>query len=446
MARSANNNKISFWKWLPWLLLLAMLTAFAWLFIDSQNNKKDTWEPPRAEQSPAERLQTSDKPAPVTSYHDAVARASQSVVNIYTTQVVNNHPYMDDPVLRRFFEFHGGMPQQEHGETNLGSGVIVSADGFIVTNAHVIEKADEITVAFNDGRKSRAKVIGTDPDSDLAVIKVEMSGLTPLAFRKAPIEVGDVALAIGNPFGVGQTVTQGIISATDRTGLGVNKFEDFIQTDAAINPGNSGGALVDAHGELVGINTVIFSRSGGSMGIGFAIPTGLVEQVMNAIIQDGRVRRGWLGIEVQSQLRDPTQLETTTGVEVLNVIPGSPSAKSGLQVGDVILSIDDVEMTDANTLIQYVARKSPDTILNAQVLRKNGNQQVNKQIQILLAERPVQDSPEIPLIEEPYLEEPQLDVPNSRAQEAPISDEERARLREELIELFEHDMRNRNGQ
>lgn len=440
MSRSAKTKKTSFWIWLPWLLLLAALAAFTWLFMESQSDKKETWEPPRAEQTP-EQLQPSDKPAPVTSYHNAVARASQSVVNIYTTQVVNNHPYMNDPVLRRFFEYHGGMPQQEHGETNLGSGVIVSEDGYIVTNAHVIEKADEITVAFNDGRKSRAKVIGTDPDSDLAVIKVEMNGLTPLAFRKAPIEVGDVALAIGNPFGVGQTVTQGIISATDRTGLGVNKFEDFIQTDAAINPGNSGGALVDAYGELVGINTVIFSRSGGSMGIGFAIPTALVEQVMNALIQDGRVRRGWLGIEVQSQLRDPTQLETSTGVEVLNVIPGSPSAKSGLQVGDVILSIDGVEMKDANTLIQYVARKSPDTILNAQVLRQNGSQQVTKQIQILLAERPVQETIEMPLIEEPYLEEPPMGVPDGEIQDgATMSDEERSRLREELIELFEQDM------
>ena len=156
-------------------------------------------------------------------------------------------------------------------------------------------------------------------------------------------------MAIGNPFGVGQTVTQGIISATGRTGLGVNTFEDFIQTDAAINPGNSGGALVDARGELVGINTLIFSRSGGSMGIGFAIPTALVEQVMNAIIKDGKVSRGWLGIEVLSQLRDPSQIETTTGVVVRNIIPGSPAAKSGLKVGDVILSIDGVEMTDSNT-------------------------------------------------------------------------------------------------
>lgn len=440
MSRNTNTKKTSVLTWLPWLLLVALLVAFAWLFTSYQSEQNAAWQPPRAEPTKQATQPASDTPAPVVSYHDAVARASQSVVNIYTTQVVNNHPYMDDPVLRRFFEFHGGMPEQEHGETNLGSGVIVSDDGYIVTNAHVIEKADEITVAFNDGRKSRAKIIGSDPDSDLAVIKVEMTGLTPLAFRENPIEVGDVALAIGNPFGVGQTVTQGIISATGRTGLGVNKFEDFIQTDAAINPGNSGGALVDAYGQLVGINTVIFSRSGGSMGIGFAIPTSLVEQVMNALIKDGRVRRGWLGIEVQSQLRDPTQLDTSTGVEVLNVIPGSPSAQSGLQIGDVILSIDGVEMTDANTLIQYVARKAPDTVLNAQVLRSVGNQQINKQIQIILAERPPQDTVEAPLIDQPYLEEPNAGgFTEDSGNGTPMTEEERLRLREELIELFEKD-------
>ena len=440
MSRTTNTKKTSVLTWLPWLLLVALLVAFAWLFTSYQSEQNAAWQPPRAEPTKQATQPASDTPAPVVSYHDAVARASQSVVNIYTTQVVNNHPYMDDPVLRRFFEFHGGMPEQEHGETNLGSGVIVSQDGYIVTNAHVIEKADEITVSFNDGRRSRAMIIGTDPDSDLAVIKVDMSGLTPLAFRSKPIEVGDVALAIGNPFGVGQTVTQGIISATGRSGLGVNKFEDFIQTDAAINPGNSGGALVDAYGQLVGINTVIFSRSGGSMGIGFAIPTSLVEQVMNALIKDGRVRRGWLGIEVQSQLRDPTQLDTTTGVEVLNVIPDSPSAQSGLQIGDVILSIDGVEMTDANTLIQYVARKAPDTVLNAQVLRSVGNQQVNKQIQIILAERPPQDAVETPLIDQPYLEEPSAGgFTEDSGNGTPMTEEERLRLREELIELFEKD-------
>ena len=428
-----NNNKASLLKWLPWILLLIVVAAFVWLFMSMQSTSKNAWEPPRT--TPAEQQASapiSDAPAPISSYHNAVARASQSVVNIYTTQTMAEHPYMDDPVLRRFFEYHGG-PSQEQGNTNLGSGVIVSEDGYIVTNAHVIEKADEITVAFNDGRKSRARVIGTDPDSDLAVIKVDMTGLTPLGFREEPIRVGDVALAIGNPFGVGQTVTQGIISATGRTGLGVNKFEDFVQTDAAINPGNSGGALVDAHGELLGINTVIFSRSGGSMGIGFAIPTSIVEQVMNALIKDGKVSRGWLGIEIQSQLRDPTQLETSTGVEVLNVIEGGPAAKSGLRVGDIILTIDGVEMTDANTLIQYVARKPLDTKLNAQIVRQGKNAQV----EITLEERPVQEPIERPVVmmQDGSMGQPEI---QGERQEVPMmTEEERDRMREELLQLFE---------
>jgi len=439
MSSSSNtNDKAGLLRWLPWILLLVVVTAFIWLFASMKTASEAKWEPPRttpAEQQASEPV--SDTPTPIASYHNGVARASQSVVNIYTTQTIADHPYMNDPVLRRFFEFHGG-PSEEQGNTNLGSGVIVSDDGYIVTNAHVIEKADEITVAFNDGRKSRAKLIGTDPDSDLAVIKVDMTGLTPLGFREKPTLVGDVALAIGNPFGVGQTVTQGIISATGRTGLGVNKFEDFIQTDAAINPGNSGGALVDARGELIGINTAIYSRSGGSMGIGFAIPTAIVEQVMNAIIKDGKVSRGWLGIEIQSQLRDPTQLETSTGVEVFNVVPKSPAAKSGLKVGDIILTIDGVEMTDANTLIQYVARKAPNTTLHAQILRKSKNAQVK----ILLEERPIEEPAPVPVvIQDEALggsQPPSLQAPGN--QDIPMmSEAERDRMREELLQLFERD-------
>lgn len=439
MSSSPNTtNKSAFWQWLPWLLLLLFVVISVWLFTSMKTASEAQWEPPRSESSEQQAVApVADTPAPISSYHDAVARASQSVVNIYTTQAVAEHPYVDDPVLRRFFENHGGGAQDQ-GPTNLGSGVIVSDDGYIVTNAHVVEKASEITVAFNDGRKSRAKVIGTDPDSDLAVIKVEMTGLTPLDFRELPIRVGDLALAIGNPFGVGQTVTQGIISATGRTGLGVNKFEDFIQTDAAINPGNSGGALVDANGELVGINTVIFSRSGGSMGIGFAIPTALVEQVMNALIKNGRVSRGWLGIEIQSQLRDPTQLESSTGVEVLEVVPQGPAAKSGLKLGDVILSIDGKEMTDANTLVQYVARKAPNTELNAQILR-NGK---NRQVRIMLMERPPQQEVEQPnvIFDDGFTGQGGQENYHGESQDGPMmSEEERDRMREELMKLFEQE-------
>lgn len=384
---------------LPWVLLVSILAAGAWYISNLQSaskvpalaqeeqtpnvTQKPAWQPPVSDTETKNTDTSQDAKPVVKSYHNAVAKAAQSVVNIYTTQKVK-HPYLDDPMVRQFLQFHGGIPKQD--STNLGSGVIVSADGYIVTNAHVIEQADEITVSLNDGRNSLAKLVGKDPESDLAVIKVDMQDLTPLTFRNEATKVGDVALAIGNPFGVGQTVTQGIISATGRTGLGVNTFEDFIQTDAAINPGNSGGALVDADGNLIGINTMIYSRSGGSMGIGFAIPTVIVEQVMNALISYGRVKRGWLGIEVTSQLKDPTKLDTSTGVEILNVIKGSPAAVSGLQVGDIIVSIDGVAMKDANSLVQYVARKLPNDTLQASILRMGEQVSIN----INLAERPSQ--------------------------------------------------------
>lgn len=246
----------SIWVILPWLIAL-VLAATLMLLLTKYNAIPQIYQPqiPKTEQiSPNEQGEQAWQPtfatpnthpnadtAPtIDSYHDAVSQASLSVVNIYTTQKVQN-PYMGDPILEQFFEYYGQGQEIDRGASSLGSGVIVSKDGYIVTNAHVIDKADEITVALNDGRKARAIIIGADVESDLAVIKVEMDNLIPLAFRREPIRVGDVALAIGNPFGVGQTVTQGIISATGRSGLGLTTFEDFIQTDAAINPGNSGG-------------------------------------------------------------------------------------------------------------------------------------------------------------------------------------------------------------
>lgn len=451
--------------WLPWVLLVAVLVAFLWYFITTQAHpwqSSTDWQPPReplnnhpvaiANNPNNTSEQAYPNPADkVVSYHDAVAKAAQSVVNIYTTQHVSQNPYMADPILRHFFEFYGGSPNQEHNSTNLGSGVIVSEDGYIVTNAHVIEKADEIIVALNDGRKGRATVVGTDPESDLAVIRLDMTDLKPLAFREMPIQIGDVALAIGNPFGVGQTVTQGIISATGRTGLGVNTFEDFIQTDAAINPGNSGGALVDAYGQLIGINTMIFSRSGGSMGIGFAIPIALVEQVMNALIQNGKVSRGWLGIEVQSHIKDPTQLDTTTGVQVMNVVAGGPAAQAGLRAGDIILTIDDIEMTDANRLIQYVARKLPNTVLDVQVLRQGQT----IRLPTTLAERPNQQEllsnsftlpnqlPPQTLPQEPTDTDTLADNSDqgfsqgfSQGMGNQLSEAEREQMRQRLLELF----------
>ena len=381
---------------LPWILLLLVLLAGLWMMtkpqLPWQKNQamvasQPSWQPPKSE--PVDTKKLRDNPnAAVASYHNAVAVAAQSVVNIYTTQKIEEHPYMNDPMMRRYFEYHG-IPNGESDNTNLGSGVIISQDGYIVTNSHVISKADNIIVMLNDGRKATAKVIGSDVESDLAVIKVDLTGLKPLGFREQSTQVGDVVLAIGNPFGVGQTVTQGIISATGRTDLGINTVEDFIQTDAAINPGNSGGALVDAYGQLVGINTAIFSRSGGSMGIGFAIPTEIVKLVMNGIIKDGKVHRGWLGIELQSSMKDPTKLgDDTQGVEVMNVMPNGPAAKAGLQKGDIITAMDNKPVNDANTLIQMVARKAPNSVVNLQVMRNKAQSSVN----VTLGERQPQEA------------------------------------------------------
>ena len=381
---------------LPWILLLLVLLAGLWMMtkpqLPWQKNQamvasQPGWQPPKSE--PVDTKKLGDNPnAAVASYHNAVAVAAQSVVNIYTTQKIEEHPYMNDPMMRRYFEYHG-IPNGESDNTNLGSGVIISQDGYIVTNSHVISKADNIIVMLNDGRKATAKVIGNDVESDLAVIKVDLTGLKPLGFREQSTQVGDVVLAIGNPFGVGQTVTQGIISATGRTGLGINTVEDFIQTDAAINPGNSGGALVDAYGQLVGINTAIFSRSGGSMGIGFAIPTEIVKLVMNGIIKDGKVHRGWLGIELQSSMKDPTKLgDDTQGVEVMNVMRDGPAAKAGLQKGDIITAMDNKPVDDANTLIQMVARKAPNSVVNLQVMRNKAQSSVN----VTLGERQPQEA------------------------------------------------------
>lgn len=417
---------------LPWILLLLLLLAGLWMMtkpqLPWQKNQavvasQPGWQPPKSE--PVDTKKLGDNPnAAVASYHNAVAVAAQSVVNIYTTQKIEEHPYMNDPMMRRYFEYHG-IPNGESDNTNLGSGVIISQDGYIVTNSHVISKADNIIVMLNDGRKATAKVIGNDVESDLAVIKVDLTGLKPLGFREQSTQVGDVVLAIGNPFGVGQTVTQGIISATGRTGLGINTVEDFIQTDAAINPGNSGGALVDAYGQLVGINTAIFSRSGGSMGIGFAIPTEIVKLVMNGIIKDGKVHRGWLGIELQSSMKDPTKLgDDTQGVEVMNVMRDGPAAKAGLQKGDIITAMDNKPVNDANTLIQLVARKAPNSVVNLQVMRNKAQSSVN----VTLGERQPQEA----LTELPTSQN--FDQNNDSANQNGASNEDD--IRAELMELL----------
>lgn len=311
------------------------------------------------------------------SYADAVTTAAPAVVNLYTTKVINkpSHPLFEDPQFRRFFG--DNSPKQKRMESSLGSGVIMSPEGYILTNNHVTSGADQIVVALKDGRETLARVIGSDPETDLAVLKIDLKNLPAITIgRSDSIRIGDVTLAIGNPFGVGQTVTMGIISATGRNQLGLNNYEDFIQTDAAINPGNSGGALVDANGNLTGINTAIFSKSGGSQGIGFAIPVKLAMEVMKSIIEHGQVIRGWLGIEVQpltQELAESFGLSGRPGIVVAGIFRDGPAQKAGLQLGDVILSIDGEPAGDGRRSMNQVARIKPTDKVTIQVMR-NGKE------------------------------------------------------------------------
>ena len=304
--------------------------------------------------------------AALASYADGVARAAPSVVNVYTTKLVNVPliPLPDDPILRQLF---GNMPgaSRQQATTSLGSGVIVSQDGFVLTNYHVVQAAEAIEVALADGRKDSAKVVGADPDTDLAVLKLGSLRNLPTAVL-APdkgLRVGDVVLAIGNPFGVGQTTTQGIVSALGRNGLGLNTYEHFIQTDAAINPGNSGGALVDVNGNLMGINTAIYSRSGGSMGIGFAIPVSTARMVLDGIVKDGQVTRGWIGVEPNEL--SPELAETfgvkkaTEGVIITGVLQDGPAAQAGMRPGDVIVQVDGKAVSNVSQLLTAVAALKP---------------------------------------------------------------------------------------
>jgi len=307
------------------------------------------------------------------SYAHAVERAAPAVVNIYTTKRVRHrpHPLEQDPFFRRFFD--GRESARERQETSLGSGVIFSEEGYVLTNFHVIRNADEIQVLLSDARTSEAKVVGTDPETDLAVLALPLKDLPAIPLGGSEtLRVGDVVLAIGNPFGVGQTVTKGIVSATGRTQLGLSTFENFIQTDAAINPGNSGGALINANGELVGINTAIFTGSGGSHGIGFAIPSDLARTVLASIVEHGRVVRGWAGIEVQSltpPLAESFGLSAATGVIVAGVLREGPAHRAGLRPGDIILGVQERAVTDARTLMHTITALSPGTTVALEAWR-----------------------------------------------------------------------------
>ncbi|MES2182765.1 MAG: Do family serine endopeptidase [Pseudomonadota bacterium] len=301
------------------------------------------------------------------SFSYAVKKAMPAVVNIFTSKNAPANPhqkYLDDPTFRQFFGDQLDGDGQSQPENSLGSGVIVSEQGMILTNNHVVAAADEIEVAMADGRKISAKVVGTDPDTDLALIKIDAEHLPAITFASSDkLNVGDVVLAIGNPFGVGQTVTQGIVSALGRNHLGINTFENFIQTDASINPGNSGGALIDTEGNLVGINSAIYSRSGGSMGIGFAIPATLARQVMEQIMTKGNVTRGWIGIEAQDitpELAESFKLNLAEGALVAGVLRGSPADRAGLRAGDILLAIEGKPISDSGSMLNLIAGLTPN--------------------------------------------------------------------------------------
>jgi serine protease DegQ len=341
--------------------------------------------------SPPIAIQEAPAGAPPTqgSYREASRRAMPSVVNIFTTKGSKQpkNPMMDDPFFRKFFGDRQG--EQDEKQFSLGSGVIISAQGYILTNNHVVEAADEMEVALADGRKAVGKLVGTDPETDLAVIKIDLKGLPAIALGHIDqTMVGDVVLAIGNPFGVGQTVTMGIVSALGRNHLGINTFENFIQTDAAINPGNSGGALVDTNGNLLGINTAIYSRSGGSLGIGFAIPVTTVKTVMESIISTGQVIRGWIGVEPQDitpELAESFGLQRKSGTIIAGVLKDGPADKAGVKPGDILLAVDGKPVADTTDMLNQIAQLTPGKGSSLTILRLNKEATLN----LVVGKRPM---------------------------------------------------------
>jgi serine protease Do len=332
---------------------------------------------------------------PFGTFAPVVKRAMPAVVNISSSKVVktsNQMPGMfDDPFFRQFFGGRTPRQQQPRAErsTSLGSGVIVTHDGYIVTNNHVVDGATDVKVSFSDKREFSAKVVGADKYADVAVLKIDQNDLPTLAFASTPPQVGDVTLAIGNPFGLGGTVTMGIVSATGRTGLGIEQYEDFIQTDAAINPGNSGGALINAHGDLIGINTAILAgNSGGNQGIGFAIPVTLARNIMDQLVKNGKVSRGYIGVTLQSV--DPELAKSfglgsnVRGIAITSVTPNSPGAKAGLQTGDVITAVNGTQVDERGALQVMIAGMAPGATANLKVFR-GGNY---KDVPVTLAEFP----------------------------------------------------------
>jgi len=318
----------------------------------------------------------------VMSYSSVVQKVVPSVVNISTEKLVKTNipesfrKFFEDPFFKRFFGPFGAIPKEpkEHKEFALGSGVVITKDGYIVTNNHVVSGATKITVKLHDGRKFKAKLIGTDPKTDIAIIKIDAKNLKPITIAdSSKIKVGDIVLAVGNPFGLGETVTQGIISGLNRTSIGLNDYENFIQTDAAINPGNSGGALVDLKGRLIGINSAIISRSGGNNGIGFAIPSNMMKFVVESLIKNGKVQRGYLGVMISNIDSGKAKLYGIDhGVLVNKVEPNSAAEAAGLKAGDIIVAVDGKEVKNSGELRNMIAFKGPDAKVHIKVYR-NGD-------------------------------------------------------------------------
>lgn len=371
-----------------WLIFTQTVTlSLAVLFVLQLFNPELLTQRPKTVTIQQVQAPTTQSSAPA-SYSAAAKKAMPAVVNIFTSKQVSNrpHPFMNDPLFRHFFgDQFDDQPQREN---SLGSGVIVSPQGLILTNHHVIEAADEIEVALADGRTAPARVVGSDPETDLAVVKIDLKDLPAITFSTSEkLSVGDVVLAIGNPFGVGQTVTQGIVSALGRNHLGINTFENFIQTDAPINPGNSGGALIDTEGNLVGINSAIYSRSGGSMGIGFAIPVSLARQVMEQIIRQGGVTRGWIGVEAQDitpELAESFKLQEARGALIAGVVRGGPADRGGLRPGDILLAVNGRQVTDSSTMLNLIAALKPGHPATLRIARN----QTEIELQVLIGKRP----------------------------------------------------------
>jgi serine protease DegS len=374
------------------LLLTALTAGLAGAFVTLYLLPRQVEEAPMIQQSekaePAIQIPRQTGPF---SYSQAVTQAAPSVVNIFTAKITTESQSLRfrDPLLQHFFGNMLPEKTRQRLDTSLGSGVIISEDGYLLTNHHVIEGADEIKVVLASGKSVSVSVVGSDAESDVAVLKIDTD--TPLQAiqidHSGTQQVGDVVLAIGNPFGVGQTVTMGIISATGRSHLGINTYENFIQTDAAINPGNSGGALVNARGELIGINTAIFSKTGGSHGIGFAIPFDLAEGIMQQLITTGHVVRGWLGIQgqdVTEKLAEAFSLHDAEGILVTGVMEDGPASRAGLRPGDVITRVNDTTIENSQQLMQLIASQPPGTRLTVNGWR--GNEQI--QLETVSGERP----------------------------------------------------------